>query len=578
MDHILRVDVEKEECRLEGIPSEYEKLGGRGLTSTVISREVDPLCSPLGGKNKLVIAPGLLAGTISPCSQRVSVGTKSPLTGGIKESNSGGISGQKMGRMGLAAIVLEGKPRSDRLFLLHVTKDEARLEDASDLKGKGNYEVSAVLRGRFGPGIGIISVGPAGEMLLTGATVAFTDQDGVPCRHAARGGPGAVMGAKKLKAIVLDDIGCPRTVKGARQDDFKEAVKRFAAVIKERPRVKNRLPIYGTAGLIGFTNEVNSLPTRNFSTGQFEGVERIAGEHVVELIDARGGQRGHACYAGCIIQCSNVFMDQNGKHLTSSLEYETLGMMGSNCGIDDVDTIATLDRLCDDYGLDTIETGAAIGVAMEAGVLEFGDGKRTIELLHEIGRGTVLGRVIGNGAVVTARVFGVTRVPTIKGQAIPAWDPRTAWATGVTFITSPQGADHTAGRLQGVLEFDRFQPGTIAPLSRDMQIRVCVQDSVGLCQFADGTPESAEWLAKILSAFSGETWTVERVLAWGSEIFKTERRFNLAAGISEVEDRLPEFMIEEALPTGNARFAVPQEEIDSTFAELMEKTGDGKDH
>ena len=206
-------------------------------------------------------------------------------------------------------------------------------------------------------------------------------------------------------------------------------------------------------------------------------------------------------------------------------------------------------------------------------MLRFGDGKRALEVLHEIGRGTVLGRVLGNGVVLTARVFGITRVPAIKGQAIPAWDPRTAWATGVTFITSPQGADHTAGRLQGVLEFDRFQPGIIAPLSRDMQIRVCVQDSVGLCQFADGTPDSAEWLARILSAFHGEEWTVERIVEWGKEIFRTEHSYNLAAGISEAEDRLPEFMLEEPLPPTGSRFSVPQEEIDSAFAELIRKPG-----
>ena len=569
MDKILRVDMKKGECHFTDIPSEYQRLGGRGLTSAIISREVPPRCHPLGTSNKLVIAPGVLAGTTSPCSQRISVGIKSPLTGGIKEANSGGISGQKMGRLGLAAIVVEGKPPSDRLFLLHVSRHGAGLEDASDLKGKGNYEISEILRKKYGSDVGIASIGPAGEMLLSGATVAFIDQDGVPCRHAARGGPGAVMGSKKLKAVVIDDGGAPKTVHGARSEEFKQIVRDFISVIKERPRVKNRLPIYGTAGLIGFTNEVNSLPTRNFSSGQFESVERIAGEHVVELIDARGGQRGHACYAGCIIKCSNVFMDRDGKHLTSSLEYETLGMMGSNCGIDDVDTIATLDRLCDDYGLDTIETGAAIGVAMEGGVLEFGDGKRAIELLHESGKGTVLGRVIGHGVVLTGRVFGVTRVPAIKGQAIPAWDPRTALATGVTFLTSPQGADHTAGRLQGVLEFDRFQPGTIAPLSRDMQIRVCVQDTVGLCQFADGTPDSAEWLAKLLSAFWGEEWTEGRIVEWGKEIFRLERAFNRAAGISALEDSLPAFMLEEPLQPAESRFSVSQEEIDGAFGDLL---------
>jgi aldehyde:ferredoxin oxidoreductase len=501
----------------------------------------------------------------------MSVGAKSPLTGGIKEANSGGTSGQKMGRMGLAAIVLEGKPKPGNLHVLHVSKDEARLEEANELKGLGNYDVSAALREKYGARVGVASIGQAGELLLSAATIAFTDQDGIPCRHAARGGLGAVMGSKGVKAVVIDDTGTSKIVSPSDPKAFKEAVKGFVAEIKERPRVKNRLPIYGTAGLVPFANEVNSLPTRNFTTGQFEGVDGIAGDHIVELIDARGGKKGHACYAGCIVRCSNVFMDKKGEHLTSSLEYETLGMLGANCGIDDVDIVAKLDRLCDDYGLDTIEMGAALGVAMEAGILGFGDGARAIEVLHEIAKGTPLGRVVGNGTVITGRVFGVTRVPAIKGQSLPAWDPRTALATGVTFMTSPQGADHTSGRLQGVLEFDRLKPGTIAPLSKGMQVRVCAQDSIGLCQFSDGTEESAVWLAKLLTAFYGEVWTVDDIIELGERIYRIEREFNLAAGISEVEDRLPEFMMEESLPPTNSRFSVSQEEIDETFASLREK-------
>ncbi|MBW2208481.1 MAG: aldehyde ferredoxin oxidoreductase, partial [Deltaproteobacteria bacterium] len=355
MRKILRVDMGKRECRFTDIPKEYERLGGRGLTSTLISLEVDPLCHPLGATNKLVIAPGILGGTLSPCSQRISVGAKSPLTGGVKEANSGGISGQKMGRMRLAAIVLEGKPKTDDLYVLVVTKDDARLEEAGDLKGKGNYHISEALRERYGSHVGIASIGQAGEKLLAAASVAFIDKDGVPCRHAARGGLGSVMGAKGIKAIVIDDAGTKKVVQAADQETFKKTVQEFIAVIKERPRVKNRLPIYGTAGLVAFSNEVNAFPTRNFTTGQFEEIEKIAGEHVGELIDERGGERGHACYPGCIIRCSNVYMDKEGKHLTSSLEYETLGMLGANCAIGDVDTIALLDRLCDDYGVDTIE-------------------------------------------------------------------------------------------------------------------------------------------------------------------------------------------------------------------------------
>ena len=442
------------------------------------------------------------------------------------------------------------------------------LEDGNALKGAGNYQVAETLRAKYGRHVGVISIGRAGEMLMSAATVAMTDQDGIPARHAARGGLGAVMGSKGVKAIVIDDTGMPRTVYATDQEAFKEIARGFTEVIRERPRVKHRLHKFGTAGLISFTNEVNSLPTRNFSRGQFEKVDRISGEAVVAMIDARGGKRGHSCYPGCIVRCSNKLLDKDGKHLTSSFEYETIAMLGSNLEIYDLEAIARMDRLCDDHGVDTIEIGGAIGVAMEAEVLPFGDPARAMEILQEVGRGTPLGRVIGNGVVVTGKVFGVERVPAIKGQGLPAWDPRTALATGVTFMTSPQGADHTAGRLQGVMEFDRLKPGTIALLSKEMQIRACFYDTVGLCHFADGTPESAEWLAKLLSAFYGEKLSTGYVMELGQKILETERNFNLAAGISEAEDRLPEFMLKEPLPPTNANFSVPLEEIKAGFASL----------
>lgn len=567
MDKFCRINMSKLECVFTPIASEFHKLGGRGLCSTLIAREVRPTCHPLGGENKLVIAPGILAGTTSPCSQRLSVGAKSPLTGGIKEANAGGTFGQKMGRLGLAAIVLEGKPDSDHLYIAHVSRDGAKLDLADDLKGAGNYKVTQTLRAKYGNHTGIVTIGPAGEMRMASASVAVSDQDGIPARHAARGGLGAVMGSKNMKAIVIDDTGAPRTVSVADDKAFKQIVKEFSSIIKERPRVKHRLHRFGTAGLLLAVNELNSLPTRNFSKGQTEMAERISGESVTELINARGGQNGHGCYNGCIIRCSNVFNDENGNHLTSSFEYETLALLGSNCEIYDVDAIAKMDRLCDDIGIDTIETGGAIGVAMEAGLLPFGDHIRTIEILEEIQNGTPLGRVIGNGTAITGKVFGVERVPTIKRQCLPGWDPRTAVATGVTFITSPQGADHTAGRLQGIMEFDLLEQGKIAALSKDMQMRACFYDTVGLCHFADGTKESIEWQAKLLTTFYGAKFSEDDAIKLGEKILRTELGFNMAAGISDAEDKLPDFMMKEPLPPGRT-FPVSQEEIKKTFAPL----------
>lgn len=565
MKRFLRVDVSQRQCLVSDVPPEYQKLGGRGLTSVLISREVSPLSHPWGPHNKLVIAPGILAGTSAPCCQRLSVGGKSPLTSGVKEANSGGTAALKMARLGFAAIILEGIPQSKGLSLLYIDKKGPRLEDAEYLKGAGNYEVSAKLREKYGSHIGIISIGPAGEFLMCAASVAINDKDGVPCRHAARGGLGAVMGSKGIKAIVLNDEGVPKIVSAADPERFRQTVQEFVKVIRERPRVKEALPKYGTSAVIALANQVNSLPTLNFRSGQFAGYTKIGADALVEVIDSRGGKRGHSCYDGCIVRCSNVVPGNDGKHLTSSLEYETLAMLGANCGLDDLETIATLDRLCDDYGLDTIEVGNAMGVAMEGGLLAFGDGRRMIELLQEIGRGTPTGRILGAGAVVTGKVFGVWRVAAVKGQGFPAWDPRTALATGVTFLTSPQGADHTAGRLQGVLEFGELDPGKIVAMSRDLQIRVCSQDTAGLCQFADGSSDSAEFLAKLVSAFYGQETTVEEWLSLGKKILKTERDYNQAAGISVAEDRLPEFMREEPLLPTQSTFTVTDKEVDELF-------------
>lgn len=563
--HILRVDMNSLKCTLAEVPSEYERLGGRGLTSTIVAKEVNPLAEPLGPHNKLIIAPGILGGTSAPCAQRLSAGGKSPLTGGIKEANSGGTAAQKLGRLGLAAIVIEGIQQKGNLSVIYVGKGEAKLEEANDLKGTGNYATTERLRAKYGSHVGIISIGQAGEMLMSAASLAITDKDGIPCRHAARGGLGAVMGSKGIKAIVIDDNKVPKIVSPADPELFKRTAKAFSQTIKDQPRVKNVLPVFGTAIVIGIANEAGTLPTRNFSKGQFEGANHIDGKALAKLIDSRGGKRGHACYQGCLIRCSNVLPDSNGNHLTSSLEYETLAMFGSNCGIDDLDTIATLDRMCDDYGLDTIETGNAMGVAMEAGLLSFGDRRRAIEILEEVAKGTHLGRVLGQGSLITGKVFGVRRIPVIKGQGLPAWDPRRTVATGVTMITSPQGADHTAGRLPGVSELDRMKPGEIVPLSRELQIEVCVIDSIGLCFFADTAPETFEYLAQLVSALYGSESKVEDLMEMGRKILKTERKFNTAAGFSAIDDRLPEFMLSEPLLPTNSTFTVSDDEIDEMF-------------
>ncbi len=404
---------------------------GCAITSTIISKEVSPLSHPLGAKNKLVIAPGLLSRTTASMSGRLSVGCKSPLTGGIKEANSGGQAAQVLARLGYAAIVLEGKPQDDTLYKVFINKDRAKITPDNSLRTLGNYDVAEKMQSEYGSKVACISIGQAGEMKMAAASVACTDIEGRPTRHARRGGVGAVMGAKGVKVIVLDDAGMKmRSPKNP--DEFKKANKEWDEGLRKDRVTGEGLPALGTNMVTNPLNEAGAYPTRNFSEGRFEGVPKICGETQAELEKERGGLVTHGCHRGCVIKCSGIFNDKQGNYLTKQPEYETVWSRGGNCGIDDLDVIAQLDRLDDDFGLDTIEMGATIGVAMEAGLAKFVDGKGAINLLKEVGKGTLIGRILGNGAAVTGKVFGVERVPVVKGQAMPAYDPRGIMGIGVT--------------------------------------------------------------------------------------------------------------------------------------------------
>lgn len=563
MGKIVRVDMATLSITTENAPSSFDLLGGRALTVRMMNQEVSPLCHPLSAKNKLIFAPGLLSGTVIPNSGRISVGSKSPLTQTIKEANSGGTFGHALAKMDVQALVIEGKPIENRWYLLEILPDGISLTDASKYKGLGNYALAEQLRKVHGKEASIASIGPCGEMKMAAASIAFTDVDGHPCRHAARGGLGAVMGAKGLKAIVLDEKhGGFR--KPAREEDFKEAVKETTKAIAEHPRTPF-FRAYGTPGVIDFDNERGSLVTRNAHSGRFEGFKTLNAETMIELQKDRGGSMGHACMRGCAVRCSPVFHDKRGNHLTSALEYETLVMLGSNLAIDEMDAVAMADRKCDDYGLDTIEMGATIGVLTESDppLMAFGDSGRLLQLLDEVGKGTHLGRVLGQGAVVTCRVFGIDRVPAVKGQGIPGHSARSMKGLGVTYATSPQGADHTAGFVPD----DPLSPVGQVERSKNAQISIAVIDSLGFCYFAfmQAQPGLA---TKLVGAFCGLNWQEKDLIEFGKTVLREERAFNMAAGFNEASDRLPEFMKEEPLPPHNVVFDVPGEEIDALFRDL----------
>jgi aldehyde:ferredoxin oxidoreductase len=576
MDKILRINMGADGGpKAEEVPvGDYAGMGGRALTSAVISKEVPPMCHPLGAENKLVISPGMLSGSTGAMSGRLSIGCKSPLTGTIKEANAGGQPSQVLAKMGYAAVILEGKPADNKLYKIYIGNDGVTISDADGLRGLGNYDLVDKMKAEHGDKIACISIGQAGEMKMTAASVACTDMEVRPTRHAGRGGAGAVMGSKGVKAIVLQEEGLKmRSPKDP--EAFKDASKRWVEGLKKHAVTGEGLPAFGTNVLTNVINEAGAYPTNNFRTGRFPGHAAISGETQAETETARGGLATHGCHRGCVIQCSGIYHDKDGNYLTKQPEYETVWAHGGNCGIDDLDTIAMLDRLDDDFGLDTIEMGATVAVAMEAGLCAFGDGEGAINLVKEVGKGTPLGRILGCGAEVTGQVFGVERVPTVKGQAMPAYDPRAVQGIGVTYATSTMGADHTAGyaiatNILGVGgNVDPLSPEGQVELSRNLQIATAAIDATGMCLFIAfaimDQPETFQALVDMINAFYGLNLTADDVTELGKSILKNERTFNAAAGFTAQHDRLPWFMKHESLAPHNVVFTVPDQELDKVF-------------
>ena len=577
MDKILRIDMGGDGGpQVNEVPiGEYAGLGGRALTSAIVSKEVPATCHALGRENKLVIAPGLLSGTTAAMSGRISVGCKSPLTGGIKEANSGGQPSQVLARLGYAAIVLEGKPASDDLYKVVVNKDGVQVTVDNSLRMLPNYDLIDRMKSEYGEkNIACISIGPAGEMKMCAASIACTDMEMRPARHAGRGGVGAVMGAKGVKVIVLNDAGMGmRSPKDP--EKFKDANKRFVEGLTSHPVTGEGLPAYGTNVLTNILNEVGGYPTYNFKQGNFAGAAKISGETQAETEVARGGMATHGCHRGCVIRCSGVYHDKDGHYLTKQPEYETVWAHGGNCGIDDLDKIAMLDFLDDNYGVDTIEMGNAIAVAMEAGLAEFGDADAAINFVHEVGKGTHLGRILGSGTAAVAKAFGVERAPVVKGQAMPAYDPRAVQGIGVTYATSPMGADHTAGYAvaQNVLkvggDVDALKPEGQVEISRNLQIATAAIDSTGMCLFIAfailDQPETFQALLDIIGAYAGTDFTADGVTELGKQVLMQERDFNARAGFTQAHDRLPGYFKTESLPPHNVKFGVTDEDLDKVF-------------
>lgn len=573
MPKVFRVNMKAKSIKCEELKEEYADFGGRGLIANVMNDEVNPKCDPLGSENKLIISLGLLSGTTGPTVNRLSVGGKSPLTGGIKEANVGGNVGFMLAKHDIKMIIFEGIPADEEWFILKVDKDSnVHLVPANQFAGLNNYALVEKCREEFGDKISVLSIGVAGERGYRSASIQATDTaTGHPARAAARGGLGALMGSKKVKAIVVDKAVNPNKIKYKSKRKFSDATMKVISAIRTDALTGYALPNFGTPFLTKLINDEKMLPVNNFRGETVQNIKPLDEETFKSTVLANEGKVGVACQPGCPIRCSNIYNNENKEYVTSGLEYETIALCGPNCGIYSFDTLAKIDSLCDDFGIDTIEAGATIAICMEAGKLEWGDEKGALSLLQEMIDGTEFGEILGHGTEYVGKKLGVKRIPTVKSQALPGYDPRGLKGIGVTYATSTMGADHTAGHTFGAEGIDPFKKEGQVKLSEEMQIGMALCDNI-MCLFAFGAissnPESFNSLAEMMSARYGGEWSIEKLLGIGAQTIVLEKAFNEAAGLTSEDDKLPEFFYTEESPAAKTAFDITNEELAEIFQGL----------
>ncbi len=567
MNRIIRVNTRTCEITEYNASEEELRIGGRHFIAHVLNKEVPPTCEPLGRHNKLIVSLGLFADTGVSTAGQLSLGGKSPLTGGVKESNTGGFAGNRIIRLGIKSIIFDDIPDTEKTRVLYLSGTEMKLFDMPELRHKLVSETFAILRKTFGEKAGLLCIGPAGEMKMHSAGIASVDDYDMQVRYAGRGGLGAVMGSKGIKAIVVvDDI---RTKPSFHDSELlKKTVRDIVKVLREDPKSKNR-KLYGTLDILDMANKIGILPTKNFSSGTFEPAQEWTGPKFAEMVARRGGcgRSGTPCVQGCTIQCSNVFPYKNGERIVGSIQYESIALLGSNLGIENLDDVGELNHLCNEVGVDTIEVGAALGVAMEAGIKDFGDAEGAKDLIRQIGKGTPLGRILGQGVVFTGQAFGIRRVPAVKGQAMPAYDPRALKGNGVTYVTSTMGADHTSGNcFETVRTNNPLGTENQVYNSRQLQVRAAILDTMGVCLFTrPAFVKNPQLLSDLFMGKFGWEVTLADVRHLGAEVLDLERKFNELAGVSEKFRPLPEYMRDEPLPPNNTVFDIPQEDMEAIW-------------
>ncbi len=555
MQHIYRVNMKTGDITDQTAKREELLYGGRGLIAKILSEEVNPKCDPLGKENKLIFCTSILSGTMAPSGGRLSVGAKSPMTGGIKEANVGGMLGIYLGQHAIRAIVIEQKSDDDTYKLVYVDpKGRVSLLPADKYRTMTNYMLVEALREEVGPDVACGSIGTAGERQYLNSSIICTEfGTGHPNRAAARGGIGSVMGSKHLKALVVSKPDGAEKYPYEDMGMFAQTVKRHQELHKKSPLVN--IAKSGTAGAVAMQAPLGIMPVRNFS-GELSEEEKLEGlmpETFVGTIVSRGGKVGQRCMPGCIARCSNEFRDADG-------EYETVSLCGSNCDIYDLDTIAIMDRFCDDMGIDTIDFGAAIAVAMDSGKIEWGDKEAVLKIMDEIRKDEGFGRIVAQGAAYLGKEIGAKRIPVVKNQAMAAYEPRNSKGIGVTYATSPMGADHTAGMVLGQGGDPTVNDEKVY-YSMINQIDSAMQDCF-MCTFNWGSAMSDPTLITDYVKYAlGIDLSIKDLMQIGIRTLETELAFNKAAGLTNDDDVLPAFFKEEPSPATGAVFDFTMEEL-----------------
>ncbi|MEK9673071.1 MAG: aldehyde ferredoxin oxidoreductase C-terminal domain-containing protein [Rhodospirillaceae bacterium] len=547
MRKYFNIDLKTKSIETEELIGEDIARAGRyRIAKTLVDRGLAAI-DPLSPENPFVISAGPFAGSNFSNGNRISVGCKSPLTGGIKESNGGGTMAFAMGQLGIAGMTLNNA--SDDWVVIRISLDGSiTFEDATPYMGKGVFEAAKLLHEKYGDKVSLGITSPVAEYggLLGG--VVFTDPEGRPTRICARGGVGAVLASKKVKAIVCDKNKMPDFHD---RKKFMQSLKVYGNKIKDDPATQN-LGARGTAMVADVINHLGGLPVANFRQGAqvdtSKGeVLKIGGDFIREQNIARGGEPTHACMPGCLIRCSNVYHDEDGKELVAPIEYETIGLMGSNCGLTHPDQIARVNAVANDLAIDTIETGALLGAMMDAGLGPYGDENFMLEALADIRDGNERGKILAQGTARVGEHYGITRLPIIKKQAISAYDPRVIEVTGISMMLTAQGADHTTGNLPA-FECTGKSTEELALESLNIQAKCAAVDSLGICVFGRSVHNAEpELIIDAINDAHGTDLKPEFFDRLGKETLALEEQFNKAAGFGVEDDELPDFFYQEPL-------------------------------